>query len=460
MLKIALISEHASPLAVTGGVDAGGQNIYVAHVARQLGRMGHLVDVFTRRDNPLLLDVSRFSTNVRVIQVDAGPARAIAKEKLLPYMDAFGDFLIDFFDRQTRPYDLMHANFFMSGAAALRVRAHRTLPLVTTFHALGRVRRLHQGDADGFPDARFAIEDRLVAESERIIAECPQDLHDLVSLYRADPARVEIAPCGFDGSEFSPVRRRDARAALGWKADEFAILQLGRLVPRKGIDNVIRALAMLHRTHRTRARLYVVGGNAEQPNAIATPEIARLSGIADMLGVSDRVTFVGRRARSVLKMFYSAADVFVTTPWYEPFGITPVEAMACGTAVIGARVGGIQHTVVNGDTGLLVPPKDPAALAQALGRLMDSPTLTAALAQSGMKRANRRFTWEGVTAELSQIYGRVIAESRVGDFAIDERDGRHDLTELHALDSRVTTLPVARDVPANGTDGAASSAVA
>ncbi len=463
MLKIALISEHASPLAVTGGVDAGGQNVYVAHVARQLGRIGHQVDVFTRKDNPLLPDVFRLSPNVRVIHVSAGPARSIPKEKLLPYMDAFGDFLIDFFDRQKRPYDLMHANFFMSGAAALRVKARRGVPLVTTFHALGRVRRLHQGEADGFPDDRFAIEDRLVAESERIIAECPQDRQDLVSLYQADPARVEIAPCGFDATEFSPVPRHDARASLGWNADEFAILQLGRLVPRKGIDNVIRALAMLRDEHRERARLYIVGGNSEQPNVIATPEIGRLTGIAEAMGVNRHVTFVGRRGRGLLRTFYSAADVFVTTPWYEPFGITPVEAMACGTAVIGSRVGGIQHTVVDGETGRLVPPKDPVALASALTQLIERPTLAASFAQSGLQRAKKCFTWEGVAVELARIYARVMDESRALDITVDEAEvdrGIGDIADLRRpFDGRLTTLPVPRDTSANGTDGA-SSAVA
>lgn len=406
MLRIALISEHASPLAVAGSVDAGGQNIYVANVARQLAKAGHVVDVFTRRDNPLQPAVSRLAPGARVVQVPAGPPRAIPKEQLLPFMDEFGAWVADFCRAQKARYDVAHANFFMSGMAALHLKQALGVPVVMTFHALGRVRRLHQGEADGFPDARFTIEDELVAQAERVVAECPQDHKDLVSLYGANPERIDVVPCGFDRAEFAPLPRSLARKRLGWREDEFAILQLGRMVPRKGVDNVIAALAALDESHRRRARLYVVGGNSDSPNEIATPELGRLRALAESLGVSERVTFVGRRGRAELRQFYCAADVFVTTPWYEPFGITPVEAMACGTAVIGARVGGIQHTVVDGDTGLLVPPKDPAALATALGRLIDDPALTAALGAAGLKRARSRFTWEGVAQELATVYAR------------------------------------------------------
>ncbi|MGI4813021.1 MAG: glycosyltransferase family 4 protein [Janthinobacterium lividum] len=408
MHRIALISEHASPLAVAGGVDAGGQNIYVAHVARQLARAGHAVDVFTRRDNPLLPAITRSSGNVRVIHVPAGPPRAMPKESLLPFMGGFGDFVLDFFHRQTYSYDVIHANFFMSGMVGMKLKAALGVPLVTTFHALGKVRRLHQGEADGFPDVRFVIEEALVRHSDRIIAECPQDRSDLMDLYGADEARIDVIPCGFDAPEFAPVERRTARAMLGWPEDEFAILQLGRLVPRKGIDNVIRGLATLQGEVLERAHLYVVGGNSDVANTMATPEIGRLTALAEQLGVADRVTFVGRRGRGVLRQFYSAADVFVTTPWYEPFGITPVEAMACGTPVIGARVGGIQHTVADGETGLLVPPNDPVALGHALTRLASNPQWATQLGENGLRRARQFYSWESIAQALVNTYARAI----------------------------------------------------
>ncbi|GAB6850102.1 glycosyltransferase family 4 protein [Paraburkholderia kururiensis] len=405
-MKVALISEHASPLAVAGGVDSGGQNIYVAHVARQLHKAGHQVDVFTRRDRALLPLVSNMD-GVRVVHVPAGPPMQLPKEELLPWMGEFADFLTGFCRGESRPYDVLHANFFMSGLAALKTKAALGIPLVMTFHALGRVRRLHQGADDGFPDERFAIEDELVREADTIIAECPQDEADLIDLYGADPQRIDVIPCGFDTAELRPVSRRAAREALGWPQDRFTVLQLGRLVPRKGIENVVRGMGVLRQRYESDAHLYVVGGNADAPNEIATPEIARLRGIAHQCGVEDRTTFVGRRGRAQLRYFYSAADVFVTTPWYEPFGITPVEAMACGTPVIGADVGGIRSTVLDGETGFLVPPRDPDALAARIHTLVRNPALARRMGEAGMARAKTQFTWRGVSEALLRVYRRV-----------------------------------------------------
>ena len=425
-MKIALVSEHASPLAVAGGVDSGGQNIYVAHVARQLHRLGHQVDVFTRRDRALLPAVSDMD-GVRVIHVPAGPPTQLPKEALLPYMPAFADFLVGFCRRERTPYDVMHANFFMSGLAALKVKTMLGIPLVTTFHALGKVRRIHQGADDGFPDARFAIEDDLVRESDVVIAECPQDAADLHEHYGSDPSRVEIVPCGFDTAEFDRMDRAAARAALGWPREQFAVLQLGRLVPRKGIDTVVRALARLRERAGVDAHLYVVGGNADLPNEIATPEIARLRGVAAGCGVAEHVTFVGRRGRAQLREFYGAADVFVTTPWYEPFGITPIEAMACARPVIGSDVGGIRYTVVDGKTGYLVPPRDPDALAERLSRLARDPALAERMGAAGLERVHTSFTWTRVARMLEDVYrgvARAQADERSPAGERDTRDAR------------------------------------
>jgi glycosyltransferase involved in cell wall biosynthesis len=195
-----------------------------------------------------------------------------------------------------------------------------------------------------------------------MIAECPQDREDLISLYQADPDRITIIPCGFDTAEFWPITKTRARLTLGLPLEEGLVVQIGRLVPRKGVDNVIRAFALMVKQSSHPTRLLIVGGESEVPDPELTSEIGRLQAIAQELGVADQIIFVGRKGRDVLKYYYSAADVFVTTPWYEPFGITPLEAMACGTPVVGANVGGIKFTVRDRETGYLVPPNDPETL--------------------------------------------------------------------------------------------------
>jgi D-inositol-3-phosphate glycosyltransferase len=409
MRRVAVISEHASPLALIGGTDSGGQNVYVAQLATQLARCGYQVDVFTRRDKALARSVVQWKEGVRVIHVPAGPARFLPKEEMLPYMEEFARHVIDFFRRQPLGYAIVHANFFMSGMVAQRIKQALDIPCVITFHALGRVRRMFQGDADRFPASRLQIEEDLVREADRIIAECPQDMDDLTSLYGADRNKVSIIPCGFDPAELFPTGS-DLRATLGIGANEFVVLQLGRLVPRKGIDNVIRAIGVLRREHGISGRLVVVGGNAEQPSAAATPEIGRLTDIARGEGVLDQVIFTGRRGREALPGLYCAADVFVTTPWYEPFGITPIEAMACGKPVVGSAVGGIKYSVVEGKTGFLVPPNDPPALAERLAVLARAPELGRCMGREGQRRARQLFTWRRVAMQVAQLYEAMLPQ--------------------------------------------------
>lgn len=420
MQRIAFISEHASPLAPLGGVDGGGQNVYVGNLARELGRLGYLVDIYTRRDDPAAPQVVDWRAGVRVIQVDAGPARVLPKEALLPYMPQFAQAMQRFIRDAALHYALVHANFFMSGMAAQQLKRQLGLPFVITFHALGRVRRQNQGEADGFPDARFALEEALMRDADCVIAECEQDKRDMLALYDAAPARIAVVPCGFDPDEFWPVRAT-ARATLGLPERDFIVLQLGRMVPRKGIDNVLRALRLLLDEHRIVARLLVVGGEGGA-EPMATPEIRRLAQLAHALGIADQVSFTGAQPRSRLREYYSAADVFVTTPWYEPFGITPLEAMACATPVIGSAVGGILSTVLDHQTGFLVPPNDPRALAAQLARLQRDPVLAQRLGWTGLRRVHRHFTWDRVAMQVTSVYRSVQRRPGNGRRALPQVD--------------------------------------
>lgn len=404
-MRIAMISEHASPLACIGGVDSGGQNVYVAQVARCLAEAGHEVDVFTRQDAAGLARVVDVGPRYRVIHVSAGPAAFVAKERLLEHMPEFARFC-EHWMQTAAPYDVIHANFFMSGWVGLRLKEALGLPLVTTFHALGLVRREHQGDADTFPAERIDIERALASLSDRLVAECPQDRTDLQRLYGADPHRMALVPCGFDGDEFAPVERSRARRELGIPPDEFMVLQLGRMVPRKGVETVVRAMA---EPACAGMRLRVVGGDCDVADPVRTPEIGRLRDIAHECGAGDRVRFEGRKTRAELRLWYAACDVFVTTPWYEPFGITPLEAMACARPVVGSAVGGVQFSVVDGETGLLVPPKDPQALARALATLAAQPERARRMGEAGLARVRARFTWQGVADSLARVFADAAA---------------------------------------------------
>ncbi len=411
--RIGLISEHASPLASLGGVDSGGQNVYVAELARHLGMLGYSVDVFTRWDDADLPRVVEFAPNARVVHIQAGPIAPVRKENLLQHMGAFTADQLNFARHEGYPYSLFHANFWMSGLVAADIKRRIGVPFVITFHALGKVRLIHQGKADQFPAERLAIEERIVREADAIIAECPQDEADLFTHYNADPTCITIIPCGVNVDQFHPIHQWTARALLGLNPRERYILQLGRMVPRKGVETVIQALALLLDRYGVLAHLLIVGGEADEPDPLKTPEIGRLMAIAEREGVAHRVTFVGRKRRDELKYYYAAANVFVTTPWYEPFGMTPLEAMACGTPVIGANVGGIKYSVSDGETGYLVPPKDPAALAARLCDLLSNEQRADTFGRNAVSRVHEQFVWSKVAEQVSTLYAGMLSRYQV-----------------------------------------------
>jgi len=403
--RIAFISEHASPLAVCGGVDSGGQNVYVAELCMQLAEKGYDIDVFTRMETNMLPQVVEWVPNINVIHIKAGPVECIAKELLLQYMGEFTSGMIEYINQGGISYDMVHANFFMSALVASNVKKQLGIPYVVTFHALGLVRKIHQKDMDTFPAERIDIERFIVQDADHIIAECPQDMEDLFVHYGADPLRVTIVPCGFNPTEFYPVGKKVARDFLQLEQDATILLQLGRIVPRKGVDNVIRSLSKLK--HLPNIQLLIVGGEDETPDFEKSKELKRLKAIAIEEGVELNVVFTGRKDRNILKYYYSAADIFISTPWYEPFGITPLESMACGTPVIGSNVGGIKYSITHNHTGFLVPPNNPDSLAEKIELMLSDDILYSEMCEKSLQRVNQMFTWKRVAERLEGLYKHI-----------------------------------------------------
>jgi len=400
-MRIALVSEHANPLAALGGADAGGQNVHVAALAAGLVRLGHDVVVHTRRDSADQPPCVTTEDGYVVEHVAAGPAHELAKDDLLPYMREFGVRLRDRWRRE--PVDVVHSHFWMSGLAALQATRGTGTPVVHTFHALGSVKRRHQGDADTSPPERIALERRLCREVDLVVATCSDEVAELESL-GMPPGRARVIPCGVDTRLFAPGSSRSTTDR------RHRVLVIGRLVTRKGIGNVIEAVVRLPDVE------VVIAGGPEPGRYDSDPEVRRLRALAARLGVSDRVVFLGSVARADVPALMRVSDVVVTVPWYEPFGIVPLEAMACGRPVIGSAVGGLLDTVVPGVTGELVPPRDPQALAAALRGLLDDPERRRRYGEAGRRRAVERYDWSAVVDATAAVY-RNLAASRTTHFA-------------------------------------------
>ncbi len=397
-MRIALVSEHASPLATLGGVDAGGQNVHVAALATELAALGHRVDVYTRRDGTALPERVPLAPGVDVVHVPAGPTRPVPKDDLLPWIGDFGTWMARHWAATGVP-DVVHAHFWMSGIAA--VRAARTLPVrvpvVQTFHALGAVKRRHQGAGDTSPPGRIESETALGRSVDLVVATCSDEVAELASL-GVPRERTAVVPCGVDLAHFrpGPAPRREP-------GGPYRLLSIGRLVERKGVATLVEALAAL-----PDAELLVAGGPAAHEVA-ADPEARRLTALAQRLGCADRVRFVGSVARADVPDLIRGVDVVVAAPWYEPFGIVPLEAAACGVPVVGTAVGGLLDSVQDGVTGLLVPPRDPVAFAAALRRLLDDPDRRRRMGSAARRRAVERYGWDCVATQTLRAYATVTA---------------------------------------------------
>ncbi len=407
--RIAFLSEHASPVALLGSEDAGGQNVYVDEVSRHLGQLGYAVDVFTRRDAASAPEVIPWAPGVRVVNLTAGPQEFLLKDKLWPLMPDFREAFLDFARRDGVRYDLVHGNFWMSGWVAAQLGQRLRIPTVQIFHAMGMTKRRHQGEADTSPDGRLAVERLVVREVDRLIAQCPSERAELVDDYHADPSKVVIIPSAVNIERFRPVPRDEARRLIGLDTDDLVVVYVGRMLPRKDVRNVVRAVGLLAQQTDLPVRLLLVGGDTETPDPHVTPEIGACQAIAREMGITNRVHFTGKRQPDVLRLYYSAGDVAVTTPWYEPYGLTPLEAMACGRPVIGSAVGGITYTIHDKVTGYLVPPRDPQALADRLVVLLSDPALRERMEGAARARVEREFTWRRTAERTAELYETLLA---------------------------------------------------
>ena len=398
-LTIAMVSEHASPLAHLGGVDAGGQNVAVAELSAALVRGGHDVTVYTRRDAADLPARVDTEFGYSVVHVPAGPAAPLPKDELLNYMGDFAKELGEGFDAS--PPDVVHAHFWMSGLAAVRSAAPRAIPVVQTFHALGVVKRRHQGTCDTSPDERIRLETELATTVDWVAATCSDEVDELVAMGRSRDL-VSVVPCGVDVDEFTPFGPTAPRGK------PYRIVAVGRLVPLKGIETMIRAMAAL-----PDAELVIAGG-PDKSELDDDAEAIRLQRLANRLGVADRVHLFGSVLREEMPMLLRSADVVAATPWYEPFGIVPLEAMACGVPVVASAVGGMLDTVIDHLSGRLVPPEDPAALAGAIAPILQDNDFRRALGHAGRRRVCERYGWDHVAHDTVRVYRHVTSRARSG----------------------------------------------
>jgi len=382
-------------------------NIYIREVSRHLSRLGVQVDVFTRLQDPTAGQIVPFADHARVIHLPAGPEHYLPKEQVVDHLPEFICNMREFVHNEEMSYDVVHSHYWLSGRVAGYFKNAWRVPMVAMFHTLSELKNQVSLSADEWEsDVRAGIERLTVATADRVIASTSIDRSHLTNHYGADGTRISVVPCGVDSEKFRPGSQIAARDALGL-GDERLILFVGRIQQLKGIEIAIRALALLKTKSEAGdlapVQLAIIGGRPTNEDDPESREIRRLQLLAQELGVTANVRWVGAVDHEDLPDWYRAADVTVMPSTYESFGLVAVESMACGTPVVAARVGGLQATIQDDVTGYLIPWRDPALYSERLGDILSQPDLRARLGWNARERA-LQFGWEQVARQLVGLY--------------------------------------------------------
>jgi D-inositol-3-phosphate glycosyltransferase len=403
-----MLSFHTSPLAPLGRTrDAGGMNVYVRELSRELGRSGISVDVFTRATDPDSPAIDLLGERARLIRIPAGPLAPLPTSDLLPHVQTFARHIARFAARSGHPYALIHSHYWLSGVAGLSLARAWEVPHVAMFHTVERLKSERLGAPVELTPAgtrRADYEGLIATSADALIVASTHERERLQQLYALPERHFEVIPCGVDLRRFAPgcpTRRRQLCAALAI-GDRPMLLSVGRMDPIKGTDLLLESVARM----RTPAVLVLIGGDPQ-----GDPELDRLRARADELGIGERVRLPGAVPQDGLPGYYQAADALVVASRYESFGLVAVEALACGTPVVAAKVGGLPSIVRDGENGVLVPWRSPDAFAEQIDALLnDAPRLRRLRAAARPSVA--RFAWERIGSQVRALYQRLTSEQR------------------------------------------------
>ena len=411
MLRVAMLSYHTCPLAVLGGKDTGGMNVYVRELTRYLGQAGVHVDVFTRsQDDHVPHVLHDLGYGNRVVHIPAGPEVWMPKDQLIDYLPEFAENILNWSAQKDLHYDIIHSHYWMSGIAAEELSRAWQVPFVHMFHTLGMMKnRVARDESEKEGAYRVEGEQQVLRAADQIIAATQAEQAQLEFLYHADAAKITVVPPGVDTHHFYPIPLDEARGVIGIPCESRMLLFVGRIEPLKGVDALIRALAIL-RNNGTLDRhphcLVIIGGDPDSTVENLSAEMARLQNLCAELDLGDLVVFLGKRAQDTLPYYYSSADVLIIPSHYESFGMVALEAMACGTPVIASQVGGLAFLVKDGVTGYVVPDEDIEMLSQRLSILISQPDIRRQMGEQACAEA-QNYAWEKITARILQVYEKV-----------------------------------------------------
>jgi D-inositol-3-phosphate glycosyltransferase len=364
-LKIAVISAHSCPVGDLGTKDTGGMSVYIRELARELGKKGHSIDIYTRVHDPADPRMEDLAEGVRLIHLKAGREAKIQKMDVYFSLPEFTFNLENFWQDNGLHYDIVFTHYWMSALVGKYLRETQQMPYITMYHTLGLVKNAI-GIGEREPALRIISERDTIKDCQRIIVATEKEKEDLVRYYNAEPEKVGVVPCGVNMELFQPIDKTFARQKLGLM-EEKILLFVGRIDPLKGIDKLLKTMPIL-KNHEN-LKLVVVGGDEN-----SRAELEGLKKLAASLNIVDSIDFRGLVKQDQLPYFYSAADVCVVPSYYESFGLVPLEALACGTPVVATDVGDLKNIIKPGETGCIVADNSPEKLANSIASILNKPS--------------------------------------------------------------------------------------
>ena len=406
--RIAILSIHTSPQHQPGVGDSGGMNVYVAETAKLIAAQGIDVEIFTRATRATDPEISEIAPGVKVRNLPAGPFEGLPKSSLPAQLCAITAGLLRAeAEAKSGFYDLIHSHYWLSGQVGWIAKERWGVPLVHTMHTMARVKNasLAQGDAPE-PEVREIGEEQVVAIADALVANTDQEAQELIELYQADPKRVRVINPGVDLEHFVLGDKAQARESLGISKQKKILLFVGRIQPLKAPDVLLKAAAelVLNNPELRKDLIVAICGG---PSGSGLEEPEALQRLANKLGITDLVRFIPPINRESLVTWFQAADVCAVPSYSESFGLVALEAQACGTPVIAARVGGLSTTVADGVSGLLVDGHDPTTWAAAINRVLTDQDLYVQLSAGALHHAEK-FSWKNTANKLIKTYEEVI----------------------------------------------------
>lgn len=399
-LRIAMLSVHSCPVGTPGAKDTGGMNVYIRELASALEKQGHSIDIFTRVHDLKDPQIVELGQNARLIHLKAGEDERMNKLVVYSYLPDFACNVENFRKHDGRQYDLVFSHYWLSGWVGKYLQQWWQVPHIIMFHTLGAIKN-SIGIGEDEPELRIETERDLAQHCQHIIASTEQEKGELMLHYGASPQSISVVPCGVNLELFHPMDKEMARQKLGFTDDKL-ILFVGRIEPLKGIEQLFKAMPYL--PDNQRARLVIVGGDEYSHD-----EMESLQELSRQLEIQDSITFSGLIKHEQTPYFYSAADVCVVPSYYESFGLTALESLACGTPVVATDVGAFKSVIRQGETGYVIKDNTPFRMANKIALLLARPSPDTESALS-IRASVSQFSWPNIAEAIVREFGLVLAQ--------------------------------------------------